>query len=144
MERHRQAQRGLGALRGCARGHARLSAQPPHPRVVAAQGRRVTLVQFRSHHRTGGVVRPAGEDREIRRPGRGATRLRPDQIPGGSRPRSPRMEGWRMSGKTLTLLAILAFVVFGVGSFIWFIATWDKAREEPVSTRPNILEERPA
>lgn len=49
-----------------------------------------------------------------------------------------------MSGKTMTLLAILAFVAFAVGSFIWFIATWDKTREEPVSTRPNTLEERPA
>ncbi|HMB13095.1 MAG TPA: hypothetical protein VKN37_03735 [Roseovarius sp.] len=49
-----------------------------------------------------------------------------------------------MSGKTLTLLAILAFVAFGVGSFIWFIATWDKTREEPVSSRTHIIEERPA
>jgi len=49
-----------------------------------------------------------------------------------------------MSGKTLTLLAILAFVALGVGSFIWFIATWDKSREEPVSARPHDIEERPA
>jgi len=49
-----------------------------------------------------------------------------------------------MSGKTLTLLAILAFGAFGVGSFIWFIATWDKTREEPVSSRTHIIEERPA
>lgn len=49
-----------------------------------------------------------------------------------------------MSGKALTLLAILAFVAFSVGSFIWFIATWDKTREEPVSIRPLILEERRA
>ncbi|ARE83918.1 MULTISPECIES: hypothetical protein [Roseovarius] len=49
-----------------------------------------------------------------------------------------------MSGKTLTLLAILAFVAFSVGSFIWFIATWDKSREEPVSIRPHINEERRA
>jgi len=54
------------------------------------------------------------------------------------------MEGREMSGKTLTLLAILTFVAFGVGSFIWFIATWDKTREEPVSIRPHIIEERPA
>lgn len=47
-----------------------------------------------------------------------------------------------MSGKALTLLVILAFVAFSVGSFIWFIATWDKSREEPVSIRPLILEER--
>jgi len=47
-----------------------------------------------------------------------------------------------MNGKTLTLLAILAFVAFGIGSFIWFIATWDKTREEPVSNRSHKLEER--
>lgn len=49
-----------------------------------------------------------------------------------------------MSGKTLTLLAILVFVAFSVGSFIWFIATWDKSREEPVSIRPHSIEERRA
>jgi hypothetical protein len=54
------------------------------------------------------------------------------------------MEGREMSGKALTLLVILAFVAFSVGSFIWFIATWDKSREEPVSIRSNILEERRA
>lgn len=32
-----------------------------------------------------------------------------------------------------TLLAILAFVALTLGSFIWFIATWDPAREEPVT-----------
>jgi hypothetical protein len=53
------------------------------------------------------------------------------------------MEGREMSGKALTLLAILAFVAFGIGSFIWFIATWDKTREEPISARPQIIEERP-
>ena len=49
-----------------------------------------------------------------------------------------------MSGKALTLLVIFAFVAFGTGSFIWFIATWDKTREEPVSARPHMIEERPA
>jgi len=34
-----------------------------------------------------------------------------------------------MSGKTLTLLAIMAFVALTLGSFIWFIATWDKKSE---------------
>ncbi len=38
-----------------------------------------------------------------------------------------------MSGKTLTLLAILAFVTLTVGSFVWFIVTWDKSAEEPVT-----------
>jgi len=47
-----------------------------------------------------------------------------------------------MSGKALTLLAILAFVALGVGSFIWFIATWDKTREEPVGDRSRQFEER--
>ncbi len=32
-----------------------------------------------------------------------------------------------------TLLIILAFVVISVGSFIWYIATWDPAEHEPVS-----------
>jgi hypothetical protein len=54
------------------------------------------------------------------------------------------MEGREMSGKTLTLLAILAFVAFGIGSFIWFMATWDKTREAPMSTRPHTVEERAA
>lgn len=38
-----------------------------------------------------------------------------------------------MSGKTLTLLAILAFVTLTLGSFLWFIVTWDKTAEEPVT-----------
>jgi hypothetical protein len=54
------------------------------------------------------------------------------------------MEGREMSGKTLTLLAILAFVAFGIGSFIWFIATWDKTHEEPISIRSHTVEARPA
>jgi hypothetical protein len=38
-----------------------------------------------------------------------------------------------MSGKTLTLLAIMAFVALTLGSFIWFIATWDKDNEASVT-----------
>lgn len=38
-----------------------------------------------------------------------------------------------MSANQKTLLAIAAFVALCVGSFIWFIATWDATREEPVS-----------
>ena len=48
-----------------------------------------------------------------------------------------------MSGKTITLLGILAFVVLVVGSFVWFIATWDADAEEPVThTIPAKHEER--
>jgi hypothetical protein len=32
-----------------------------------------------------------------------------------------------------TLLAILLFVALILGSFIWFIATWDPAQEQPVT-----------
>ena len=38
-----------------------------------------------------------------------------------------------MSANQKTLLAIAAFVALCIGSFIWFIATWDATREEPVS-----------
>ena len=31
-----------------------------------------------------------------------------------------------------TLLAIALFVLFMLGSFIWFVATWDASREDPV------------
>lgn len=41
-----------------------------------------------------------------------------------------------MSGQTRTLLLIAAFVVATVASFIWFIATWDPAREAPVVRAP--------
>lgn len=36
-----------------------------------------------------------------------------------------------------TLLAIFLFMLFGVGSFIWFVATWDPSKEEPVSALPQ-------
>ena len=32
-----------------------------------------------------------------------------------------------------TLLAIAVFVAVMLGTFIWFVATWDPTREEPVS-----------
>ena len=35
-----------------------------------------------------------------------------------------------------TLLVIAVFVALIVGSFIWFIATWDPSREEPVTYLP--------
>ncbi|MBZ8117485.1 hypothetical protein KUD11_02370 [Roseovarius sp. LXJ103] len=40
-----------------------------------------------------------------------------------------------------TLLAILAFVAISLGSFIWYIATWDPAEREPISylSPPHLL-----
>ena len=35
-----------------------------------------------------------------------------------------------------TLLVIALFVALTLGSFIWFIASWDPAREQPVSSLP--------
>ena len=43
---------------------------------------------------------------------------------------------------TKTLLAILLFVLFGVASFIWFVATWDPSKEAPVSALPIAQEAR--
>ncbi len=43
-----------------------------------------------------------------------------------------------MTPKQLTLLAIFAFVALTLGSFIWFIATWDPSKEEPVTQLPPI------
>ncbi|MEL6607721.1 MAG: hypothetical protein AAFO58_00400 [Pseudomonadota bacterium] len=34
---------------------------------------------------------------------------------------------------TRTLVIIFAALAFIVGSFVWFVATWDAEREEPVS-----------
>lgn len=47
-----------------------------------------------------------------------------------------------MNGKTMTLLAILAFVALTLGSFIWFILTWDKTKEQPASFAPKTHQER--
>jgi len=41
-----------------------------------------------------------------------------------------------MSGPRRTILIILAFIALVLGSFIWFIATWDAGREAPVTLRP--------
>jgi TRAP-type C4-dicarboxylate transport system permease small subunit len=35
-----------------------------------------------------------------------------------------------------TLLVIAVFVALIVGSFIWFIVTWDPSKEEPVTQLP--------
>ena len=34
---------------------------------------------------------------------------------------------------TRTLLLIAAFLALMIGSFIWFVATWDRDAEQPVS-----------
>jgi hypothetical protein len=41
-----------------------------------------------------------------------------------------------MTPKTLTLLAILAFVALTLGSFVWFIVSWDPEQEQSVVLRP--------
>lgn len=38
-----------------------------------------------------------------------------------------------MSGQSKTLLLIGGFIALMLGSFIWFVATWDASKEEPVS-----------
>ena len=47
-----------------------------------------------------------------------------------------------MSGKTLTLLGILAFVVLTLGSFVWFILSWDTSKTDKATTIPHYIEER--
>jgi len=37
-----------------------------------------------------------------------------------------------MSPNLRILVGILAFVALTLGTFIWFIATWDPSNEEPV------------
>jgi TRAP-type C4-dicarboxylate transport system permease small subunit len=43
------------------------------------------------------------------------------------------MDKQDMSPMRRTLLMIAVFVALIVGSFIWFIATWDPTREQPVT-----------
>jgi hypothetical protein len=43
-----------------------------------------------------------------------------------------------------TLIVIAIFVALIVGSFIWFIATWDPAQEQPVSRMVQPLEVKQA
>ncbi|MEM6482322.1 MAG: hypothetical protein AAF922_16385 [Pseudomonadota bacterium] len=38
-----------------------------------------------------------------------------------------------MTPKRRILFVIFAFVAFTLGSFIWFVATWDPSKEEPVT-----------
>jgi hypothetical protein len=42
-----------------------------------------------------------------------------------------------MSPVHRTLLVILAFLIVSVGSFIWYIATWDPAERSSVTHRPT-------
>lgn len=36
-----------------------------------------------------------------------------------------------------TLVLIALFVLLTLGSFIWFVATWDSSKEEPISLAPT-------
>lgn len=38
-----------------------------------------------------------------------------------------------------TLLLIAAFMAFMIGSFIWYIATWDADKRAPVGQIPNAI-----
>ena len=50
-----------------------------------------------------------------------------------------------MSGKTLTLIAILAFVIFVVGTFVWFIGKWNSSEDTALGGAvPANIEERQA
>ena len=78
LERDRQAGRRLGSGAGCARGRARLPAQPRHRRA-AARGARLQPRQRRPDHRAGRLVRPAGPGPQAGRPAR---RMIEPRIPG--------------------------------------------------------------
>lgn len=39
-----------------------------------------------------------------------------------------------MTGPAKTLLIIGIFLALMIGSFIWFVATWDASKEEPVTS----------
>ena len=44
-----------------------------------------------------------------------------------------------MTSKSRTLWLVAGFIAFSVGSFIWFILTWDPAKEDPVvHVQPHI------
>src|SRR5581483_9603291 len=68
VERHRQALRRVGARSGRARVDPRLPAQSPDRRSAAAAARRPPLLQQRSRHWPGRLVRPQGAHREGRCP----------------------------------------------------------------------------
>ena len=37
-----------------------------------------------------------------------------------------------------TLILIFGFLALIVASFIWFVATWDASKEQPVSALPRV------
>ena len=39
-----------------------------------------------------------------------------------------------------TLLLIFGFLALVVASFVWFVATWDSSKEQPVSAMPRFIE----
>lgn len=45
---------------------------------------------------------------------------------------------------TRILLLIFAFIALTLGSFIWFVASWDPSKEDPVSRSPASQETFPA
>ena len=45
------------------------------------------------------------------------------------------MEGGQMNSTTRTVLAILAFIALSLGTFIWYIATWDPSKNESLTQR---------
>ncbi|PRY81595.1 hypothetical protein [Marivita geojedonensis] len=54
-----------------------------------------------------------------------------------------------MNGPVKATLAVIAIVLIGMaGSFIWFVATWDKEAEQPIGFAPGptikITEDRTA
>lgn len=40
---------------------------------------------------------------------------------------------------TRTLILIFAAIAVMLGSFIWFVATWDPALEEPLTAAPQMV-----
>ena len=43
-----------------------------------------------------------------------------------------------MNGIQKTMLLIGVFLALMIGTFIWFVATWDAAKEQPVSGRMTL------
>ena len=46
-----------------------------------------------------------------------------------------------MTSKSRTLLLIAGFVALSLGSFVWFIVTWDPSKEEPVVRHEPLIEQ---
>ena len=88
--------------------------------------------KFRPDHRASRLVRSAGQDRKNRSGQSLFARRASDQITGAKGAKRTEMEGWRMSNLQILLL-IGAFLTLTLTSFIWFVATWDAEKEQPVS-----------